>query len=522
MCRMSNLSEELDRVRAERDELRDFFDNAPDMFVSVDAETARIRDCNDTLLGALGYRRDEVVGHPVTRLYHPDCAEEVRRAFDSFRNTGHASSDELFLQRSNGEKLPVSLRASAVRDEFGHVLYSRSIWRDISVHRELAALKLEARVQEAQRLESLAVLAGGIAHDFNNLLGTVLGNAELALRRLPDDAPTRDLLENIERASLRASELTRQMLAYSGKGRFEIEVLELGALVEEMAHLLESAISRRTTLRVERSAANAFIEADATQVRQVVLNLITNGSEAIESEDGTVQIRISTLELFESDLAEWDELGELTAGEFVLLEVVDSGSGMSEEVRARMFDPFFTTKAEGHGLGLAAMQGIVRGHHGAVRVQTSQGEGTTIHVLFPRSHAHPAPPRSTPEATPEGSGRVLIVDDEPHVRELLTLALTEAGYEVIAGSDGVEGVGLFLDHAGDLRAVLLDMSMPRLGGREALAQMAAHDPSVPIILMSGFSKDVAKTPADSAQPAGFLHKPFKLRELLSRLGTLGR
>lgn len=382
---------------------------------------------------------------------------------------------------------------------------------------KFAAMEMETRLQKAQRLESLAVLAGGIAHDFNNLLVGILGNAGLALMTLPGESPARDIVKAIEVASLRAADLTKQMLAYSGKGRFVVKAFDLSVLVAEMSHLLEVAISKKNVLRLELSEPGPVIEADATQVRQIVMNLITNASEAIGKRSGVISIITGSVEADETYLQTMAYGDDAAPGIYAFIEVSDTGSGMPPEVIARMFDPFFSTKNEGHGLGLAAMLGIVQGHQGAVRVYSEVGKGTTIKVLFPLGDS---PLTSTPEIqlpVAKQRGYVLVVDDDEDVRAVSKRALQMVGYDVLTAVDGREGVEVFRARRDDIQAVLLDMTMPRMDGKEAFRRMIEISPDVRVILMSGYNEQDATSSFVGRGIAGFLQKPFRPQELIDKI-----
>jgi len=496
--------------------LRDFFEHAPDMFVSVDARTGKVRDCNATVVETLGWPRERIVGHPVQELYHPDCAEQVATTLRQFRDTGSATAEQLFLKRADGSRLPVSLRVSAVRDQDGTILYSRSIWRDLSLQHEVDSLRLEADLQKAQRLESLAVLAGGIAHDFNNILTGILGNAGLALLSMPADAAHRPMLEEIERASLRASELTHQMLAYSGGGPFRVEPLCMSELARDMIKLLEAGLPKNARIERELADPGPVCEVDGTQIRQVVMNLVTNGAQALEDGSGTVRVRTGTREVTSAQLANMIHGETLSTGEYAFLEVSDDGCGMSNDVVERMFDPFFTTKANGHGLGLAAMLGIIQSHHGAVGVASEPGDGTVVTVLLPATDQCPETRQPTRPRQHTG-GTILVVDDEPQVGTFAERLLQRAGYEVMLAQNGSDGIELFRDHADELRAVLLDLTMPDVDGREVLRQMHEIDEDACVILMSGYDKHGIANASGAQPPAAFLRKPFQTTELLDLL-----
>ena len=387
---------------------------------------------------------------------------------------------------------------------------------------KVAALELEARLQKAQRLESLAVLAGGIAHDFNNLLVGILGNAGLALMNLPEESPARDIVKAIETASLRAADLTKQMLAYSGKGRFEVAAIDLSVLVAEMSHLLEVAISKKNVLRLELSEPGPVIEGDPTQIRQVVMNLLTNASEAIGERSGLISIITGSVEADAAYLSTMAYGDDAPPGIYGFIEVSDTGCGMSPEVSERMFDPFFSTKNEGHGLGLAAMLGIVQGHNGAVRVYSEVGSGTTIKVLLPLGQSTTQRPLAAAQERRPRRGLILVVDDEEDVRAVSKRTLQMAGYSVTTAVDGHEGLEIFESRKEEIRAVLLDMTMPRVDGKEAFRRMTEIDANVRVILMSGYNEQDATSSFAGKDLAGFIQKPFRPQDLIVKVaGLLG-
>jgi len=373
----------------------------------------------------------------------------------------------------------------------------------------------EEAFRQAQKLESLGVLAGGIAHDFNNLLSAIGGNLELAqmnMRPEPDAAP---FLVKIEKILKRASELTRQMLAYSGKGRLVVRKLSLNQIAEEMPHLLEVSISKRVALDYRFEPNLPPIEADATQLQQVIMNLVTNASESIGDRDGTI-ILTTGMEYLAAPQEQVENHGwTLAPGLFVTLEVADTGCGMSPETRRRLFDPFFTTKFSGRGLGLSAMLGILKGHNAGIRIRSREGEGSSFKLYFPASVTGSLP--SAP-VLPEcrravTSGHILLVDDEPDILEATSELLTAMDFKVTPAHDGLEAVELFKANPADYALVLMDLTMPRMDGREACTLMRAQEPGLKIVLCSGFNEtDVAKDfPYTSL--SGFLQKPYTFQML---------
>lgn len=375
--------------------------------------------------------------------------------------------------------------------------------------------RLEAQLLQAQKLESLGVLAGGIAHDFNNLLSSILGYADLALHELPAASPTRHLIGEAVNGALRAAELTNQMLAYSGKGRFVVEPVHLAQVLDDMSRLLQMSISKKCALTYNLVPDLPVVEADATQLRQVVMNLVINASEAMGETGGVIAISTGVRHCDRAYLSETYLDENLPAGAYVYLEVADTGSGMTPETRARIFDPFFTTKFTGRGLGLSVVLGIVRGHGGAVKVLSEPGQGTTFRVLLPAS-AMPAQAAAQREAGPKewrGSGTVLVVDDEDMVRDLTRRMLESLGFTVLTAADGEEGVAVFRREDGRICLVLLDMSMPRLDGEETLREMRRIRANVPTILCSGYNEQTATSRFAGIGPSAFIQKPFRYDSL---------
>jgi PAS domain S-box-containing protein len=369
----------------------------------------------------------------------------------------------------------------------------------------------EEQMRNAQKLESLGVLAGGIAHDFNNLLVGVLGNAGLALLELPDDSSARQPIRDIEVSAQRAAELTRQMLAYSGRGRFRVEPVDLSSVVEEMSQLLRRVISKQTQLSLRLGRDLPAVVADPTQLRQVVMNLITNASDALGDTAGTVTLETGTVMADRAMLASTYLNEQLPAGLYVVLEVSDTGCGMDGATSARIFEPFFTTKFTGRGLGLAAVLGIVRGHKGAISVQSAPGAGTTFRVLLPASSGKlGASEAATGAVLKRGVGLVLLVDDEDAVRGLARRVLERGGYQVLEAANGEDALSALADHRGSVRAVVLDLTMPGLGGEATLQRIRRDNPDLPVIVSSGY------VPEEEGTLAGvpFLAKPYRPSELV--------
>ena len=381
-----------------------------------------------------------------------------------------------------------------------------------------ARRKAEAQILQAQKLESLGVLAGGIAHDFNNLLTGVLGFASLAQMAVPEGGDLANWLGQIEKAAQRAADLCKQMLAYAGRGVFVVAVTDLNKLVGEMSQLLSTAISKSAVLRYNLSKGLPAIRCDATQVRQVVMNLITNASDAIDDRSGLITL---TTGVIDADSKYLHEISAeyLPAGRYVYVEVSDTGGGMSDETKSRIFEPFFSTKFAGRGLGLSAVQGIVRAHRGAIKVYTALGKGTTFKMLLPANDGQEAMPiMAAPGPRKFGGGRLaLVIDDEEDIRVYARKTLELAGFTVEVAADGRAGVAAFAARPAEFAVVLLDLTMPRLGGSDTYRELRHARSEVVVLLMSGFAAEEATAGFEGKGLAGFLRKPFRATELLQIL-----
>jgi PAS domain S-box-containing protein len=482
---------------------------------------------NRQVCNMLGRPQEEVVGRPYRRFIAPVSEDMVEDRYRR-RIAGEdvRSIYEVELLRPDGSTVPAELNSTALDlDEGRGVLV---FVRDLTERKmaEERKRQLERRLQHSQRLESLGVLAGGVAHDFNNLLMGVLGNAGLALKELESHHQARETIERLEKAALRAAELTNQLLAYSGKGSFVKESLQVGDLVSDMIDLLESAVSRKVVLRTELAEGVPPVMADAAQLRQVLMNLIMNASEAIGDRSGVVSIRTGLIHVDGDYLSETYTGEDLEEGYYAYIEVSDTGGGMDGETVSRIFDPFFSTKFAGRGLGLASVLGIARGHGGTVKVYSEPGRGSTFKVLLPtcdeESVAEPVGPEGS-GVTARPGARVLVVDDEESVRTVARLILEKSGYRVITASDGREATEIFRSESDSIDMVLLDMTMPHRDGADTFTELRRIDPSVRVVLSSGYSESDATDRFSGKKLAGFIQKPYTPGDLTALVGrVLGR
>jgi PAS domain S-box-containing protein len=555
-----------DLVDAERRRYQELFELAPDAYLVTNLD-GLITEANRPASQLFGVPPQFLPGKALATYIASEDRQRFRLMLVDPSRAGPACTSPLRLRNRDGVKLYAELTYSVARNVDDVPIGFRWLIRDVTEQERLARqirtlnAELESRVAErttdlraaqqlsedllrreqaarraaeaseaqsrhVQKLESLGVLAGGIAHDFNNLLHVVLGNADIALSCLSQRSPARKPVEEVVRATLRAADLTRQMLAYSGKGAFVVRHLDLSTEVREMATLLHTAISKQASLVWELAPELPAVNADPTQVRQIVMNLITNASDSLRDTSGTITLRTGVMQaaqLNEAGLGAPVLDAELTESSepYVFLEVTDTGAGMNPDTLQRIFDPFFSTKFAGRGLGLAAVMGIVRSHRGLIRIRTEPGEGTSFRVLFPavpgtaRAVVEPNVPRSEWQ----GHGTVLIVEDEQGIREVADRILQDCGFETLQAVDGRDALEIMERAGNGLTAVLMDLSMPRMGGQEALRQLRRTWPDLPVIMMSGYTEEaVAQQFSDAGSGlTAFLQKPFLAEDLVGVL-----
>ncbi len=464
-----------------------------------------------------GYSSREILGRvavdlvlpPEGRAWGLQMLQEMRDKPEPLHFAAHN-------RHKDGRILECEWHTAPLHGEDGRLLGFTAMVLDQTERRQS-----EEALRLAQKLESLGVLAGGIAHDFNNLLTAILGHVDLALGKTDAAHPAAPHLHQIDATARRAAELSRQMLAYSGRGPFHVSSLDLNRQVREMAGLLSVSIAKKVILDVDLEDPLPGVKADAAQFQQVILNLVTNASEAIGERGGIVRLRTRAVQL-EAEALAWEFPGQvLEPGPYVRLEVMDDGCGMDAETIGRIFDPFFTTKFTGRGLGLSAMLGIVRGHRAGIRVESRPGQGTTFILVFPAGGE--AEESEGPVArAPAGAlaGHVLVVDDEEIVRDLAGMALEALGLEVLLARDGLEAVASVELHGHRLDLVLMDLTMPRMDGAEAFRIIRALHPRLPVILTSGYTEAESLRSLDGLQPESFLQKPFRVPDLQTLVSAM--
>jgi len=553
-------------LRESEDRYRTLVGAIPDPVVVYDSE-GRATYVNDAFVQVYGWSREELMGDRID--FVPLGETEATQA--AWRRTLEDGTVFFETKRwnKNGDLLDIQLRTAILRDQEGKHVFSIVIHRDVTAlkqaetalrkaHDELEVrveertvelakaneelcdkiaeskqaeeekLALERQVQHAQKLESLGVLAGGIAHDFNNILMAILGNADLALDRLSPISPARGNLQEIERASKRAAELVKQMLAYSGKGRYVIEPIDTGRLIEEMARLVEASISKKAVLKYNLAENLPTFDGDVTQIRQVIMNLIINASEAIGDKSGVITLSTGAMDCDRTYLNDINEVQRailnepLPEGVYTFFEVADTGCGMDAETIEKIFDPFFTTKFTGRGLGMSAVLGIVCGHKGALKLYSEVGKGTTFKVLFLANRLSDKGFAIRRKEETEGKGwrgseTILVVDDEEAVCVVGKQMLERMGFNVLAASDGHEALKVYSEHTDEIVCVLLDLTMPYMDGEETFRAMQCLHPDVTVILCSGYNEQDATRRFAGKGLAGFIQKPYNMAALREKL-----
>jgi two-component system, cell cycle sensor histidine kinase and response regulator CckA len=500
--------------------------NAAEALFLVDSE-GRATFVNPTAAAIFGWTGEELAG----QLLHQKlrCPEGVSAPPDDSPPTGVFVAGETvrglegFFTHKDGREVPVSCSIAPIRGD-GNIVGAVLVVRDLTEQRQIEAAERENEqaLQQSQKLESIGVLAGGIAHDFNNLLTGIMGNAGLARRAIAagrsEQADAR--LGDVLAASERAADLTRQLLAYAGKGRFVTQPVDLRQLVTEVSTLIRASISKKITLVMDVPDDCILIDADRAQLQQLVMNLVINGGEAIGDQPGTLTVRIRTEHLAERRERPRTQGFPIATGDYVRVDVTDTGAGMDEETRTRIFEPFFTTKFLGRGLGLSAALGIVRGHRGAIGVRSEAGKGTTFTILLPMPgevrRAERISGHTSIEYDSHGGGTILVADDEEGVRSLVASVLEEAGYTVELATDGGEVVQRLRELGDRVRLVILDLAMPTLGGAEAATQLRRIRPDIPIIAMSGYG-DIELMQHFGHAGVDFLPKPFSPGQLAAKV-----
>jgi PAS domain S-box-containing protein len=488
-------------LRESEERYRELYENTPSMYFTVDA-AGRVITVNQFGAEQLGYRPQDLLGRSVLDVFHEEDKPAVKVQLERCLHNPNLVFHWQFRKvRRDGAIMWVKEIARGIKKDDG--VFVLIVCEDITDAKRIEEerKKLEAQLLQTQKLESLGVLAGGIAHDFNNLLTGVLGNAGMMLMELPLDSPLRDSVKLIELAALDAAQLTTQLLAYAGRGSYSLEVLDLSSVIQEMSQLLKTVVSKNARLSYRLAQPLPAVEGDAAQIRQILINLVANASDAIGDKAGEIVVATGAAEVNRKHL---NIYGDLPEGEYVFLEVSDTGCGMDAETQSKIFDPFFSTKFTGRGLGLAAVMGIILSHRGAIRVNSAAGKGATMQVLFPASHKPLTAKKRQPknEVIHLGNGAALVIDDEEPAR------------------NGKEGLQLFENNHNQIRIVLLDLTMPILNGKRTLQQIRRLRPNMPVVLSSGYGLNEAAAKLSSAAFTDFIQKPYQPLALIEKIDKM--
>jgi len=496
----------------ERERLRVAVEQTPEGIMIADAQGVVVY-ANPGAAIITGRTQQELIGMLAAEARGGQVGDALFVEIVTSLKAGVSWYGEFSLIRPDDESRIIERRISPVMVN-GKTLYHVSVDRDITDERHQ-----KEHMEHTQRLESLGVLAGGIAHDFNNILSAILGNASMATKKLADRPDAAKHVLRIETAAQRAAELCSQMLAYSGKGMFVVKAINLSLMLKDIAKLLDVSVTKYAELDIDLLPDIPAVQADATQLQQVIMNLLINASDAIGENYGRISVCNGQITVKDGEFAQSYTGEVLAAGEYVYFEVSDTGCGMSEETRKKLFDPFYTTKFTGRGLGMSAVLGIVRGHHGAIVVDSVEGEGSRFRVLLPAFAGKKGEGVKKLEEDIDWcpTGSILVVDDEETVREMAVMMLEEIGFGTLSAEDGVQAIEAYREHHDEIALVLLDMTMPRMDGRTCFAKLREMNPDVRVVLSSGYSEQDATNSFADHELAGFVQKPYRLATLRAKL-----
>lgn len=505
----------------------------PEALISIDSDST-VLSFNPAAEQIFGFKADEIIGKSVNLLMDEETAREHNEYIRHYLSTGESRVlgllREVVARRRDGRMFPVEIQVREIK--LDERICFVGMLRDITRRKQEQQRReeMQDRIERAQRMESLGVMAGGIAHDFNNILAAIMGNTELlGLTVRGNDKETDACLDNIEKGCGHAADLCRQMLAYAGRGQYLLEEVDLSSLFDGMEQLIRAAVPRSIHIEKSFPADLPSVYADRGQLEQVILNLMTNAAEAIgEGEGGHIDVSARLVQLSDEEIGALEHGDALQPGPYVEMSVADNGGGILPENMPRLFEPFFTTKFTGRGLGMSAILGILRAHHGAIRIQSRPGKGSVMQVLFPTLEFEPKTsmrrPRSGGQVSGEwqGSGTVLVVDDETELRDVACRMLEHMGFDTLAAGNGEEGLVMAKAHHDRLAAVLLDFTMPVMGGDQALAALRESCPDLPVLITSGYGESALRQVFAGKKPEAFVPKPFRFSELRQILMSVAR
>ena len=507
----SALQQAYDELTLSEKRYKDLYDNAPDMYHTLDLE-GNFLEFNPRHLEKLGYEFEELEGQNVAKIFDERSLERFPALFQKMMTDGHINGPEFELIRKDGSLMPVEISAVVDYGPDGQPHEVRCIMRDLT-ERKL----LEDELRQAQKMESVGRLAGGMAHDMNNMLTALMSHAQLGIQELSPGSQACEDIQEVLNTSERAASLIQQLLAFSRRQVIEPKVVDLNALVLNLDKMMRRLVPENIELVLELEKKPAPVTVDPNQMEQVLLNLVVNSCDAI-SKNGRIAINTANVTIHQDSL---DAPAELEPGPYLMLSVIDNGSGMSEEVREHIFEPFFTTKGEGKGtgLGLATCYGTVKQNSGHITVSSGPGSGTRFDLYFPRTDSKPAPIKTEKHRNGWAAGdeTILLVEDDTSVRHLIARVLSGAGYNVIQAEDGKEGLELSQAYDGEIHLLFTDLLMPGLDVQEFVDQMKGQRKGIKVLFTSGYLEDVISNNGVLKPGIEFLQKPFLPPEVCEKV-----
>lgn len=507
--------------------LKNILQHSREVIYSVDAEAGQFEYLSPSVFSLTGYSQEEAESMTLNDWIQQIHPEDQERIFRLSRELLYQPEErewqgvvEYRFRHRDGQYRSLSDHLYIRYSSSGDIVMASGSVRDVTqiVRLEESLHVLERKFQESQKMAGLGLLSSGIAHDFNNLMTVILGNTELAL--LENEGPDHGVLDEIKKTTLRAAELANQMLVYTGKTALVINSINLCSVVKEMAALLDVAISKKVRLEYSLADGVPMIRGDVSQIRQVAMNLITNASEAIGDNEGVIAISIRSVFMKPADRDCLFPPGSQLEGDYVRLEVSDTGVGMDESTRQKIFDPLFTTKVTGRGLGLASLLNAVQRHNGVVEVESQLGHGTVFRIYFPIEKQEQESEKNHDAVTDEtwrGCGTALIADDEPAILGITSALLERLGFRILTASNGLETVDLYTQNAEDITLLLMDINMPKLNGLEATSRIRHINPQVPVLFMSGYPRSQIMERFGRQPHTEFIKKPFEGGELTAAI-----
>jgi PAS domain S-box-containing protein len=492
-----------------------------DGFVCVDLKK-RIIEVNDSYCEMLGYTGEELVGMSYEDFTPPEWHELEQKISDQVMQKDSSGVYEKEYIKKDGTVFPIELRTSLVFDDQNNKVGMWAIVRDITERKaaEKKEKELEQQLFQAQKMETIGRLAGGIAHDFNNLLSVIIGYSSLILEMLDEEAPYFNKLNEVYQAGMRAKTLTRQLLAFSRKQQLETEILNLNQIIGNFEKLMRRLIGDNIDLKLNLLNKPLRIKADAAQIEQVLMNLAVNARDAMPKGGSiTLTTKETTLDNEQTEI-----YSELKPGKYSIIEFKDTGTGINSELIDKIYEPFFTTKEKdkGTGLGLSTCYGIIKQHHGDIRVESREGHGTTFTILIPVCDAKPVRLKNdtTPVSSEPRKGKVLVIEDDPHVRKLTCMVFSDKGYEVLESKNGIEAIKMAQKITERIDIIVSDVIMPEMKGPEACRQIKQIHPEAKILFISGHADNQLQDAGFNRFQAKFIQKPFSIRELLKQCDDL--